>query len=284
MTPWQTSTDIIRRKAPNVRPKIGFILGSGLGELTTILDNKQIISYSDLSNFPQCGVAGHDGNLVLGTIAGLSIACLQGRAHFYEGYSHLSTQKPNEVLLTPIRTLKQLGCEVLFITNAVGSLDYAVKPGELVVINDHINYQFNNPLTGLLHDEFGSTFVGMENAYDSELRQLILTSAKANHMTVTEGVYIGVLGPSFETPAEIRAFRQWGANVVGMSSVAEVIVARHCQLRVVAVSMVTNLAAGMSEQVLSHEITLRNAQLGLDKMTQLVQQFVGQYQSIACKV
>lgn len=266
---------VIAECVPGFQPKVGIILGSGLGALAEIVENAKIISYEDLPGFPRCSVAGHEGLLFLGKLNGVPIACLQGRAHLYEGYSHLHPELSSHTLNTPVYTLKLMGCDLLLITNSAGSLYSEAQPGSLVIINDHINFQGSNPLISIRDSEFGSTFVGMENAYDSNLRALMHNAAQELKLKLSEGVYIGVLGPSFETPAEIRAFRLWGADVVGMSTIPEVITARHCGLRVAAISVITNMAAGMSEQTLSHEVTLQGAKKALHNLAQLVAKFVG---------
>ena len=218
----------------------------------------------------QFGVAtvqGHAGRLVLGYLRGVPVACFQGRLHFYEGISNESAQ-------TFIRTLKLIGCEMVLLTNAAGSMNMDAGPGSLMLITDHINFSFKNPLMGKNDDMFGERFVPMEDAYDPALRQLALDVAKQNNIKLHQGVYMGVLGPSFETPAEIRAFMMMGANSVGMSTVPEVIIARHCGLRVLAISAITNYAAGLSKQGLSHEETLKYAAIASTDMIKLVENII----------
>ena len=258
------AAEIIRQRRPNFEAKIGIILGSGLGPLAEQIEHPTIISYGDLPGFNHCTVQGHAGKLFLGDIEGMPVACMQGRAHYYEGVDH-------ETYLTMIRTFKLLGCDTLITTNAAGSLREEVLPGEVVLIHDHINMQGRHPLLGKNDDRFGSKFFSMEDAYDSVLRKKMLHIARDLQIELTEGVYLSVLGPNFETPAEIHAFKLMGADLVGMSTVPEVITARHCGLRVVALSAVTNLAAGFSEQKLSHELTLSGAKLATEKLFKLVQ-------------
>lgn len=251
-------------------PKVGLILGSGLSSLVETLKEKISIPYSDIPGFPECTVEGHSGNLHLGYLNNVPMAILQGRSHFYEGYFHANPALSTKTMMTPIRTLKLLGAEILLATNAVGSLRENVGTGDLVVISDHINFQFNNALVGENDDEFGPRFVGMDEAYDPNIRKKILASAAEIGLSITEGIYFGVLGPMFETPAEIRAFRILGADVVGMSTISDVITARHSGLRVGAISVVTNMAAGMSTEKLSHEGTLKGAQLGVERLRNLI--------------
>ena len=191
----------------------------------------------------------------------------QGRLHYYEGAANTEIQ----VL---VRTLKLLGCEILLVTNAAGSLNLSAAPGSLMLITDHINFQFNHPLVGPNHNEFGPRFVNMENAYDRDLRALMQTTAVEQDIELHQGVYLGVLGPTFETPAEIKAFKLLGADAVGMSTVPEVIIARHCGLRVVVVSAITNYATGLSESELSHEETLRYGNKASGNLWTLVENFI----------
>lgn len=252
---------------PGFNAKIGLILGSGLGRLAEQLTHVTVIDYADIPGFPVSSVKGHNGKLHLGYLNNVPVACLQGRVHYYEGVDY-------HKMRTLIRSLKILGCDTVFLTNSSGSLHEAVGVGEVVAISDHINMQFHNPLVGPNDNEFGDRFVGMENAYDPELRQELHHAAKTQGITLHEGVYVGVLGPAFETPAEIRAYRILGADLVGMSTVADVILARHCGLRVVALAAITNLAAGMHNEQLSHEVTLQGAKIAADKMMRLIGEFM----------
>lgn len=258
---------IIKKKVADFTPRVGIILGSGLGSLVQQIEKAITIPYSELPDFPECTVAGHAGNLVLGYLRGVPVACLQGRAHYYEGYAHHNIQ-------ALVRTLKSLGCETLLLTNAAGSLRADVGPGSLMLITDHINFQSTNPLVGKNHEEFGERFVDMSDAYDPELRAQMQAVAEKLNIKLDTGVYLAVLGPSFETPAEIRAYRAWGADAVAMSLAAETIVARHCNMRVVAISAISNLAAGLSAEKLSHEQTLQGVQLGVGNLINLITHFV----------
>jgi xanthosine phosphorylase len=257
---------VLREAAPGFTPRLGIILGSGLGGLTAGLEQPVHVPYGDLPGFPAPGVAGHQGQVVLGTLNGLPVACLAGRKHVYEGGD------PG-AMKVPVRTLHQAGAEALFVTNAAGSLNPEVGPGRLMAISDHINLLGVNPLTGPNDDAIGPRFPSMADAYDPELRRRLQDAAGALDIDLPEGVYLATAGPSFETPAEIRAFRTLGADAVGMSTVPEVILARHCGLKVVAVSAITNLAEGMGGEALSHEQTLRNADLAARDLTRLVARF-----------
>jgi xanthosine phosphorylase len=248
-------------------PRLGIVLGSGLGGLLEALEDTLAVDYGELPGFPETGVAGHGGQLVLGRLGGLSVACLAGRRHAYEG-------DPG-AMRVPVRTLRALGAEALLVTNAAGSLRAEVGPGRLMAISDHINMLGSNPLTGPNDDAVGPRFPSLRDAYDPALRGRLREAAAALDIDLAEGVYLATAGPSFETPAEIRAFRTLGADAVGMSTVPEVILARHCGLRVVGVSAITNLAEGMGGEELSHEQTLRNAHVAARDLVRLVERFAG---------
>lgn len=267
------AAEIIAKKAPGFKPVLAITLGSGLGSVADLLEDAVKIPYPELPDFPPCTVAGHAGNLYLGKLNGLPVACLQGRAHLYEGVS-------NEVAKTYVRTMKLLGCESVLLTNAAGSLREDVTPGDIVLIHDHINFQFKNVLVGHNDDDFGDRFIGLEDAYDATLREKLLSIASEQSIPLKQGVYFGVLGPSFETPAEIRAFRTLGGDVVAMSLINEVITARHCGMRVAAISAISNMAAGMSDDKLSHALTLSGVKKATDKLKQLVLAFVKEYTTI----
>ena len=225
---------------------------------------------AELPGFPAPGVAGHSGRVVLGTLAGLPAACLQGRRHVYEGGD------PG-AMRAPVRALKQAGAEALLVTNAAGSLRAEVGPGRLMAITDHINLLGVNPLTGPNDDAVGPRFPSLRDAYDPALLEQLRAAAAALGIELAEGVYLATAGPTFETPAEIRMFRTLGADAVGMSTVPEVILARHAGLRVVAVSAITNLAEGMGGEELSHEQTLRNAEVVAGDLVRLVRKFAEDY-------
>jgi xanthosine phosphorylase len=247
-------------------PRLGIILGSGLGGLADSLAGAVAIPYAELPGFPEPGVAGHGGRLVLGRLGGLPVAALQGRRHIYEGGAPTG-------MAAPVRALGRVGAEALLVTNAAGSLVEANRPGSLLAIADHINLLGVNPLTGPNDDALGPRFPSLRDAYDPELRARLQAAAAGLGIRLPEGVYLATAGPSFETPAEIRAFRTLGADAVGMSTVPEVILARHAGLRVAAVSALTNLAEGMGGEALSHEQTLRFAALAADDLIRLVTAF-----------
>lgn len=257
----------IRSQHASAQATLGIVLGSGLGPLIDKIDNPITIPYNQIPGFPLCSVSGHTSQLVLGTIHGVAVACLQGRTHFYEGTDPAAMK-------TMIRTLKLLGCESVLITNSSGSLRPTVQPGALVAIHDHINHQFSSPLVGPNDDEFGPRFVSLENAYDPELRSLFAKAAQDLDIQLSEGVYIGVLGPAFETPAEIRLYQQWGGEVIGMSTIPDVLIARHCGLRVAVLAVITNMAVGMSDVAVTHETTLQGAQQATSALLKLVPAFI----------
>ena len=266
-TPFQAA-DIIRSRMPaNFQPRLAMILGSGLGVLAEQMTDAVTIGFDELPGFPISTVHGHAGQMVIGTLSGVQVVCLKGRGHFYEGYGM-------GVMTSAIRTLKLLGCEFVFVTNAAGSLRPEVDAGSLVALNDHINFLPGSAMVGPNDERFGPRFFSMGNAYDADLRKLLQDTAASNSITLHEGVYIAYPGPNFETPAEIRAFGRLGADVVGMSVVPEVVPARHCGLKVVGVSVITNLAEGLSPFPLSHEQTLKYAAVGAESLIKLILAFL----------
>jgi len=248
-------------------PRVGVVLGSGLGAVADAVEDPVVVGYEDLPGFPRPTVSGHAGRAVLGTISGVPVAVLQGRAHLYEGGDL-------EPLRTPVRALRAAGAEILVLTNAAGSLRPSVGPGSLMAIVDHINMTGVNLLIGPNDDAIGPRFPSLRDAYDPALLDLLRESAREVGIELAEGVYLAVSGPSFETPAEIRAYATLGADAVGMSTVQETILARHSGLRVAAVSVITNLAEGMSDEPLSHEQTLRAAETGAGDLARLLLEFI----------
>jgi len=229
-----------------VRPRVGLVLGSGLGDLADRIADAVRVPYADIPHFPRSTVQGHRGQLVVGRLAGTPVCAMQGRVHFYEGYSLAE-------VVRPVRIMGRLGVTTLVVTNAAGGINFAFQPGDLMLIADHINFFGANPLVGPNEEALGPRFPDMTAAYDPELRALARRVAAREGVPLREGVYLGLSGPSFETPAEIRAFRMLGADAVGMSTVPEVIAARHMGLRVLGISCISNLAAGMLPEPLSHE-------------------------------
>ncbi|WP_133629667.1 xanthosine phosphorylase [Enterobacter sp. OV724] len=260
--PWYCA-DIIRSAKPDFTPRVAFILGSGLGALADQIEDAVAISYDKLPGFPVSTVHGHAGELVLGHLAGVSVACMKGRGHFYEG-------RGMTVMTDAIRTFKLLGCEFLFSTNAAGSLRPDVGPGSLVALNDHINTMPGSPLVGLNDERFGERFFSLANAYDPQARAILQAVANEEGFALREGVFVSYSGPNFETAAEIRMMQIIGGDVVGMSVVPEVISARHCGLKVVAVSAITNLAEGLGDVKLSHDQTLAAAELSRQNFIDLI--------------
>jgi xanthosine phosphorylase len=250
-----------------LRPRVGIVLGSGLGGVADAVTDATVIDYADLPGFPRLTVAGHGGRALLGRIGDVPVAVLQGRAHVYEGGDL-------DAIRTPIRALRSAGAEILVLTNAAGSLRPEVGSGQLMLITDHINMSGVNVLAGPNDDEIGPRFPSLLNAYDPELQERLRAAAAELGTELAEGVYVAVSGPTFETPAEIRAFAKLGADAVGMSTVHETAVARHAGLRVAAVSAITNLAEGMTEEPLSHEQTLRDAQHAADALAPLLVRFL----------
>lgn len=261
------AVDVIRARKPGFTPRIAMILGSGLGVLAEQMTDAISIAYDQLPGFPISTVHGHAGELVLGTLAGVDVVCMKGRGHFYEGYG-------TGVMTSAVRTMKLLGCEMLFVTNAAGSLRTEVDAGSLVAITDHINFLPGTPMVGPNDDRFGPRFFSMANAYDADIRALVKSTAADKAITLHDGVFLSCPGPNFETPAEIRAFKTMGADTVGMSVVPEVIAARHCGLKVTGVSVITNLAEGMSPFALSHDQTLKYAAIGAKDLVTLILAFL----------
>ncbi len=257
----------VAERAGDRRPRVGLVLGSGLGAVAEALEDRLEVPYADLPGFKRSTVGGHAGTLVLGRRGPTEVAVLSGRAHVYEGSAA-------EHIVTPMRTLRALGCEAVVLTCAAGSLDPANPPGSLVVFSDHVNLMGFNPLVGPNDDAIGPRFPSLAAVYDAGLRDRLHAAAGDR---LAEGVYLAVSGPSFETPAEIRAFRTLGADLVGMSTVPEAIAAVHCGLRVAAVAAVTNLAEGMGGAALSHEQTLAEAARAGERLTAVLGRFLEEF-------
>lgn len=238
------AADLILARTP-LRPTIGVVLGSGLGAFADALSDAIAIPYSQIPHFPESTAIGHAGRLVIGRVAGVAIAAMQGRVHLYEGYS------AGEVAF-PIRVFERMGIQSVILTNAAGGINENYGQGALVLIRDHINLQGCNPLVGPNDERFGPRFPDMSFAYSKKLRHMAREEAGELGIAQHEGVYVGLLGPSYETPAEIRYLRTIGADLVGMSTIAEVIAARQMSMEVLAISCVTNMAAGILDLVLSH--------------------------------
>lgn len=246
------AAQFLRGRLGRLRPHIGIVLGSGLGAAAEAVQNPVIVPYEEIPNFPKSTVEGHSGRLVAGTLGGAQVVVMQGRVHFYEGYTLQN-------VTFPMRVMGALGIRAVILTNAAGGIGKGYKTGQLVLIADHINMMGWNPLVGPNEPRFaferancGLRFCDMSEAYSKRLREVAMRAAELEGETLEEGIYVAVSGPSFETPAEIRAYRTLGATLVGMSTVPETIVARHMGIEVLGISCVTNLAAGLSPTPLSH--------------------------------
>lgn len=243
----QIQKAVLFLKQKNVKlPKIGLILGSGLGVLAKEIQEPIKVPYRDIPGFPVSTVEGHAGQLVFGTLNGASVVAMQGRFHFYEGYTF-------DKVTFPVRVMKELGVEVLIVTNAAGGVNKNFQPGDLMIISDHINNMGGNPLIGSNDSRFGVRFPDMSEAYNNELRNMAKKVAEKINLQIREGVYVGNTGPSYETPAEIHMIRAIGGDAVGMSTVPEVIVANHSKLKVLGISCISNMAAGILDQPLTHD-------------------------------
>ena len=253
---------IVKKKA-DVLPKIGLVLGSGLGRLTEEFEAGASLDYDSLPHFPRPTAAGHAGRLVFGEWNGIRLAALRGRAHLYEGHDP-------ETIAFPIRVLAALGVKLLLLTNAAGGIREDLAPGDLLLISDHINLSGQNPLVGKNDERIGPRFPDMTQTYDPIPREILLRAAGEEGMRLTEGVYASMLGPSFETPAEVRALGILGADAVGMSLAPEAVLGAHAGLRIAALSCITNKAAGLSPEKLSHEQTLAVANRCVDDLTRLL--------------
>jgi purine-nucleoside phosphorylase len=264
---FESAADHIQRQADH-SPKIGMILGSGLNPLADAIEDATVFPYEEIPNFPKPTVEGHVGRLLLGDLEGHAVMVMQGRVHFYEGY-------PMQQVIFPVRVMQVMGIETLFVTNAAGGLNPAFQPGDLMLISDHINMigmTGNNPLFGPNDPGFGPRFPDMSQAYDPELRSIARTVAKEHNLPMHEGVYVGLSGPSFETPADIRFLRMIGSDAVGMSTVPEVTVARHGGLRVLGVSGISNVALTEATpgQEATHEEVLEAGQLIVPRLITLI--------------
>jgi purine-nucleoside phosphorylase len=250
------------RKPAAIEPRVGVVLGSGLGAFADRLDDLVKIPYRDIPHMPASAVKGHAGNLCFGRARGVPVVCMQGRVHLYEGH-------PVDKVVQGVRTMARLGVECVLLTNAAGGLDPSWAAGDLMLVVDHINLMGTSPLLGVNDDTLGPRFPDMTAAYDLKLRDGLLDIARTENISLRKGVYAALLGPSYETPAEVRMVRMLGAQAVGMSTVPEVIALRHMGVRVAALSCITNLAAGITEKTLDHaevEATARTREEDLLKL------------------
>ncbi len=248
---------------------LGLILGSGLGAYAESFQERTVIPYNSLPHFPCATVAGHSGALVIGTVEGVPVIALQGRVHLYEGYSI-------EQVSFPTRVLGLLGIRRLVVTNAAGGINTEFRPGDLMLITDHINLMGTNPLIGINLDDLGPRFPDMSEAYDIEMRTIALETARQKGIVLRQGVYVGLQGPSYETPAEIRMCRFLGADAVGMSTVPEAIVANHMGIDVLGISCITNMAAGILPQKLTHKEVMDTTERVSEKFHSLLQGIIPQ--------
>ncbi|GHV53858.1 purine nucleoside phosphorylase [Synergistales bacterium] len=261
----ETLAAISRRAA--LKPTIGIILGSGLGGIADAVENSVSIPYDEIPYWPRTTAIGHAGRLIIGTLEGAAVVVMQGRVHYYEGYTM------NEVTF-PVRIMGEMGVTTLVATNASGGVNVDYKPGDLVAVCDHINYMGTNPLIGPNNDKWGFRFPDMTHAYDREYIESMTGVAAEEKVRMHKGVYIAFSGPSYETPAEIRMARAMGADVVGMSTVPEVIVAKHMGMRVCAISCVSNHAAGVKDEPLHHEEVLDAMASAADSVTRVIRGFI----------
>lgn len=244
-------------------PEIGLILGSGLGTLANEIENPVTIEYKDIPNFPVSTVEGHEGKLVLGSLEGKKVIAMQGRFHYYEGYSM-------EEITFPVRVMKSLGVEMIFVTNACGGMDKKLYPGALMIIEDHINFTGDNPLIGINHEELGPRFPDMSSAYDKELIKLAHKVGEKLDIKTEQGVYAAISGPYYFSRAELSMLRRIGGDTIGMSTVPEVIVARHTGLRVLGISCVTDMAIPEEIVSISHQEVIEVANKTRPKFIKLV--------------
>lgn len=261
---YKEAAQYIRKQLPNNKiPTIGLILGSGLGILADSINDPVFINYNSIPGFPQTTVEGHKGRFVCGDYQGKSVIAMQGRFHYYEG-------KNMEEVVLPVRVMKELGIEVLILTNAAGGINTDFRPGDIMLITDHINMSGINPLRGSNHDELGPRFPDMTYAYDPKLGKIVKETANKLDIALKTGVYAMMQGPSYETPAEIKMLRILGADAVGMSTVPEVITAVHAKIKVIGISCITNMAAGILEQPLSHQEVIETAEQAKGNFIRLI--------------
>ena len=263
----QECASFIKERFNGDIPRMALVLGSGLNSMADAIEDATIFSYLDLPGFPEPTVEGHAGRMLIGTLEGKPVICMQGRAHAYEGHAP-------EKLAFSTRVLWALGVEVLVLTNAAGSLMKKAGPGSLVAITDHINFSGINPLVGVNDDRFGPRFPDVTAAWDKELTKTLKTSARQLDIDLHEGTYLMAKGPNFETPAEIHAFRMMGADAVGMSTVPECLVARHVGMRVAGISSITNYAAGMTGDELTHDETMEFGAIAAVNLEKLLRAFI----------
>lgn len=262
----RTSTEFIHNKI-EFAPEIGLILGSGLGVLADEIENPVKILYSEIPHFPISTVEGHKGQLVIGTLSGKKVIVMQGRFHYYEGYSLKD-------VTFPVRVMKALGVERLIVTNAAGGINTSFEPGDLMIIKDHINLMYDNPLFGPNDENLGVRFPDMSSAYSKDMIETAKQVGGKLNIDLKEGVYISLTGPTYETPSEVKMLRYLGGDAVGMSTVPEVVVARHSTMEVLGISCITNMASGILPQPLSHDEVIETTNMVQEKFISLVKNII----------
>lgn len=252
------------------KPKVAIVLGSGLGDYADDIQVEAELAYSEIDDFPVSTVPGHEGKFIFGYVKGVPVVCMKGRIHYYEGY-------PISDVVLPIRLMKLMGAEILFLTNASGGINAEYNAGDFMLIQDHISCFAPNPLVGKNIEEFGTRFPDMSHVYDRKLIEIIRHSARENEILLREGIYLQLTGPSFESPAEIRMLRMMGADAVGMSTVVEAITANHLGMKICGISCVCNLAAGMTENPLTHDEVQAAANQAAPKFKKLITESVARF-------
>jgi purine-nucleoside phosphorylase len=261
------SKDFLEAKLAGVKPEVALVVGSGLGGVAGMVNKPVTIPYADIPNFPQPTVAGHAGQMIFGELAGKRLMVLSGRFHYYEGRSLAD-------IVFPVHVIDALGAKILIVTNAAGGINPTFNPGDLMVIEDHVNFMGINPLVGL-RENGGVKFLDMTQAYSTRLREKLDAAGEKLQIPLRHGVYLAGTGPSYETPAEVKAIAWLGADAVGMSTVPEVLMARYHNLEVAGLSCITNLAAGISGKKISHEEVLEIGKVAQTKLAKLLTEFVG---------
>ncbi|MCH5212038.1 MAG: purine-nucleoside phosphorylase [Oscillospiraceae bacterium] len=255
------------RKKTDFKPDIAVVLGSGLGGFVDSVDIKAVVCYSDLDGFPQCSAAGHEGEFVFGVIGGKKVVVMQGRIHYYEGL-------PMSEVVLPLRVMRLLGAETVVLTNAVGSLNKNYRPGSFITYSDHISSLVPSPMIGANIDELGTRFPDMSEVYSKKLRGIVHNAAAELGITVHEGVYIQTPGSQYETPAEVRLYRLWGADAVGMSTACEATAARHMGMNVCGIGCITNMGCGMESAELTHNEVLKTSGDSSENFKRLLQKII----------
>ena len=255
--------EYLRGKLNGFEPELGLILGTGLGGLAVQIEDPVEVPYKDIPNFLISTAPGHSGKFIFGTLCGKKVMCMSGRFHFYEGYEY-------QQLVAPVRVMKLMGVERLILTNAAGAVNESYKPGDIMIIKDHIKMTGASPMCGPNADDFGPRFFDVQNMYSREMRAVARECASRSPLTVHEGVYFFFTGPQYETPAEIRAARLLGGDAVGMSTVTEALTAAHCGMPVLGLSMISNMAAGILDQPLSEEEVIEIAEKSGEEFSKLI--------------